>query len=121
MFLGFTKQSECRMVGEQIALTCLLRLRDALKSTTNSKEFMDLNNFKPETFVLSNDNFWLYLFVMRRALYAPMRVLHLADQQVPGMENSTITFYRQIGCYSGGCLMQRSEYQCSAVMVHIMP
>jgi hypothetical protein len=73
------------MAGEQIALTCLLRLTDALKSTINSKEFMDLNNFKPETFVLNNDNFWLYFFVMCRALYAPMHVLRLADQQVPGM------------------------------------
>jgi hypothetical protein len=47
---------------------------------------MDLNNIKPETFVLNNDNFWLYLFVMCCALYAPMSVLRLADQQVPGME-----------------------------------
>jgi hypothetical protein len=86
IFLGFTKPSECRMAGEEIALTRLLRLRDALKSTINSKEFMDLNNFKPETFVLNNDNFWLYLFAMCRALYAPMRVLRLADQQIPGME-----------------------------------
>jgi hypothetical protein len=86
IFLGFTKPSECQMAGEQIAPTRLLRLRDALKSTINSKEFMDLNNFKPETFVLNNDNFWLYLFVMCRALYAPMRVLRLSDQQVPGME-----------------------------------
>jgi hypothetical protein len=86
IFLGFTKPSECRMVGEQIALTRLLNLRDALKSTINSKEFMDLNNFKPETFVLNSDNFWLYLFVMCCALYFPMRVLCLADQQVPGME-----------------------------------
>jgi hypothetical protein len=74
------------MAGEQTALTCLLCLRDALKSTINSKEFMDLNNFKPENFVLNNDNFWLYLFVIWHALYAPMRVLHLAGQQVPGME-----------------------------------
>ncbi len=86
IFLGFTKPSECQMMGEQIALTCLLCLRDALKSTINSKEFMDLNNFKPETFVLNSDNFWLYLFVICRALYSPMRVLRLADQQVPGME-----------------------------------
>jgi hypothetical protein len=108
------------MAGEQIALTRLLRRRDALKSTINSKEFMDLNNFKPETFVLNNDNFWLYLFVMCRALYAPMRVLRLTDQQVPGMEKLTYLFYRQIGCYSGGCLMQRLEYWRSAAMVHIM-
>jgi hypothetical protein len=86
IFLGFTKPSEYQMAGEQIALTRLLRLRDALKSTINSKEFMDLHNFKPETFVLNDDNFWLYLFVMCCALYAPMRVLRLADQQVLGME-----------------------------------
>jgi hypothetical protein len=86
IFLGFTKPSECRMAGEQIALTHLLCFRDALKSIINSKEFMDLNNFKPEIFVLNNDNFWLYLFVMCRALYASMRVLRLADQQAPGME-----------------------------------
>ncbi len=47
---------------------------------------MDLNNFKSEIFILNSDNFWLYLFVMCRALYAPMRVLRLADQQVPGMK-----------------------------------
>jgi hypothetical protein len=63
------------MAGEQIVLTCLLCLTDALKSIINSKEFMDLNNFKPETFVLNNDNFWLYLFVMYCAFYAPMHVL----------------------------------------------
>ncbi len=74
------------MAGEKTALTCLLRLRYALKSTINCKEFMDLNNFKPETFVLNNVNFWLYLFVICHALYAPMCVLRLADQQVPGME-----------------------------------
>jgi hypothetical protein len=74
------------MAGEQIALTRLLCLRDALKSTINSKKLMDLNNFKPETSVLNNDNFWLFLFEMCHALYAPMHVLHLADQQVPGTE-----------------------------------
>ncbi len=51
---------------------------------------MDLNNFKPETFVLNSDNFWLYLFVMCRALYSPMHVLRLADQQVPGMEKTIL-------------------------------
>jgi hypothetical protein len=74
------------MAGECIALTRLLRLREALKATINSKEFLDLNSFKPETFVLNNNSFWLYLFVMCRAMYAPMRVLRLADQQVPGKE-----------------------------------
>jgi hypothetical protein len=94
IFLGLTKPSECRMAGEQIALTRLLSLRDALKSTINSKEFMDLNNFKPETFILNNDNFWLYLFVMCYALYASMRVLCLADQQVPGTRHGKTLLLR---------------------------
>jgi hypothetical protein len=30
--------------------------------TINSKEFLDLNNFKEECCVLNNNNFWMYLF-----------------------------------------------------------
>ena len=33
-----------------------------------------------------SDDFWKYLFVMCRALYAPMRVLRLADQKSPAMD-----------------------------------
>jgi hypothetical protein len=74
------------MAGECIALTRLLRRREALKATITSKEFLDLNSFEHETLCLNNNSFWLYLFTMCRAMYAPMRVLRLADQQVPGME-----------------------------------
>jgi hypothetical protein len=74
------------MGGELISLLRLLRLKDALRSTINSKEFLDLNNFKEECCVLNNDNFWMYLFLMCRVLYAPMRVLRLADQQTASMD-----------------------------------
>ena len=40
---GFIKSLECRMAGEHIALLRLLRLRNALKATVTSKEFMDLH------------------------------------------------------------------------------
>ena len=86
IFVGFIKPSECQMGGEHISLLCLLRLKDALRSTINSKEFLDLNNFKEECCVLNNDNFWMYLFLMCRVLYAPMRVLRLADQQMALMD-----------------------------------
>jgi hypothetical protein len=33
-----------------------------------------------------NADFWKLLFVMCRALYAPMRVLCLADQKIPAMD-----------------------------------
>jgi hypothetical protein len=59
IFVGFIKPSECQMGGELISLLHLLRLKDALRSTINSKEFLDLNNFKEECCVLNNDNYLL--------------------------------------------------------------
>lgn len=84
--LGFIKPSECRMAGEHIALLRLLRLKDALKSTVTSAEFLALNDFKATAGFIGNDHFWKYLFLMCRALYAPMRVLRLADQKTPAMD-----------------------------------
>ncbi len=84
--LGFIKSSECRMAGEHIALLRLLRLRNALKATVTSKEFMDLKSFKDASDIVMCDDFWKYLFVVCRALYAPMRVLRLADQKIPAMD-----------------------------------
>jgi len=84
--LGFIKPSECRMAGEHIALLCLLRLKDALKSTVTSSEFLELKDFKAAAAIIGNDNFWKYLFLMCRALYAPMRVLRLADLKTPAMD-----------------------------------
>lgn len=51
-----------------------------------SAEFLALNDFKVTAAVIGNDNFWKYLFLMCRALYAPMRVLRLADQKTPAMD-----------------------------------
>jgi hypothetical protein len=84
--LGFIKPSECRMAGEHIALLRLLRLKNALQATITSKEFMDLKVFHSVTQILLNPEFWKYLYVMCRALYAPMRVLRLADQKSAAMD-----------------------------------
>ena len=75
VYIGFIKPSECRMAGEHIALLRLLRLRNALRATITSKEFLDLRVFHTVTSVLNDPEFWTWLFVMCRALYAPMRVL----------------------------------------------
>ena len=74
------------MAGEQIALLHLLRLCIALKAMVTSKEFVDLKVFKSASNILLCDDFSKYLFVMCRALYAPMRVLRLADQKSPAMD-----------------------------------
>jgi len=43
--LGFIKPSECRMAGEHIALLRLMRLKNALRATITSKEFIELRVF----------------------------------------------------------------------------
>ena len=86
VYIGFNKPSECRMAGEHIALLRLVRLKDALRGTITSKEFLDLRAFHTITSVLNDPEFWTWLFVMCRALYAPMRVLRLADQKTPAMD-----------------------------------
>jgi hypothetical protein len=84
--IGFIKPSECRMAGEHIALLCLLRLCSALKATVTSKEFIDLKAFKDASEIVMMDDFWSYVFVLCRTLYAPMQVLCLADQKTPAMD-----------------------------------
>ena len=84
--VGFIKPSECRMAGEHIALLRLLRLKNALRATITSKEFVELRVFPKQCAILMGDDFWKYLFAMCHALYAPMRVLRLADQKTPAMD-----------------------------------
>ncbi len=75
VYIGFIKPSECRMAGEHMALLRLLRLRNALRATITSKEFLDLRVFHTVTSALNDPEFWMWFFVMCCALYAPMRVL----------------------------------------------
>ena len=74
------------MAGHQIALLRILRLKPALQATVTSPEFKALDIFQEVGRVLLKDEFWVYLFLMCRALYAPMRVLRLADQKVAAMD-----------------------------------
>ena len=84
--LNLMQPSECRMAGEHIGLLRLLCLKNALRSTIMSKEWMDLRIFYTDCVILMNPEFWKLLFVMCRALYAPMRVLCLSDQKTPAMD-----------------------------------
>ena len=86
IYLGFIKPSKCRMAGEHIGLLHLLRLKNALRSTIMSREWIDLRIFNTDCAILMNPEFWKLLFVMCHALYAPMRVLRLADQKTPAMD-----------------------------------
>ena len=67
IYLGFIKPSECRMAGKHIALLRLLWLKNALRSTIMSKEFIDLRIFHANCTIITNPNFWTLIFVMCRA------------------------------------------------------
>jgi hypothetical protein len=75
IYIEFIKPSECRMAGGYIALLRLLWLSNALRATITSKEFLNLRLFHTVTSVLNNPDFWQWLFVMCRAIYAPMRLI----------------------------------------------
>ena len=45
-----------------------------------------MNQFEEEVQVLQSEDFWKFLFTMCRLLYAPMRLLRLADQKIPAMD-----------------------------------
>ena len=84
--VGLIKVSECRMAGYFIALLRILRLKDALQATVTSTEFKELRVFADVAHAVLQDGLWQYIFVMCRALYAPMRLLRLADQKIPAMD-----------------------------------
>ena len=88
IYIGFIKISECRMAGELIGLLRLLRLRPILRATIASKEFQDnwYKTFRRECLIIENNEFWKFLFTLCRSLYAPMRILRLADQKTPAMD-----------------------------------
>ena len=69
----------------------MLRIKNPLQSTVTSSEFKELEVFQEMAFAILQNNLWMYLFTMCRALYDPMRTLCLADQKLAAMEN--IYFY----------------------------
>ncbi len=88
IYIWFIKVSECHMAVELIGLLRLLRLRGILRATIASKEFKDTweKLFWREVIVLENNEFWKYLFTLCHSIYAPMRILQLANQKIPAMD-----------------------------------
>ena len=74
------------MGGEMIALLCLIRLREPLVATKISKEFRDLKLWGKFCIILQNEDLWKGIFTLCREMYAPMRVLPLADMKITEMD-----------------------------------
>jgi hypothetical protein len=75
--------------GQRSDLTSpLVEAKGYLRAINASKESKDIweKTFWREVIVLENNEFWKYLFTLCRSLYAPMRILRLADQKIPVMD-----------------------------------
>ena len=94
------------MAGHQIDLLHILCLKGALQDTVNSSKFKELKVVKVIVYALMRDEIWRYLFVMCQDMYAPMRVIFLADHKTPAMEKLFYFFSRQIACFRNGSRMQ---------------
>ena len=113
IYLGFIKPLECRMAGEHIALLCLLRLKNALRSMIMSKEFIDLRIFHADCTIISmNPNFWRLLFVMCRALYIQCECFALLIRRLPRWISCVTMSYRLTKCFLSTLTMPRSMQPC---------
>ena len=74
------------MAGHYISLLFIIRLKDAVQATSFTSEFKELKVFDYISHTLLQEGFWGYIFVVCRALYAPMRSLRLTDQKTPSMD-----------------------------------
>lgn len=74
------------MGGEMIPLLRVLRLKPSLQPTVTSKEFNDMNAFKSLAISILNNDFFTYLSMMCRAMYATMHILRLANNKVAAMD-----------------------------------
>ena len=57
-----------------------------LKSTVTSKPFQGLKSFRNLANLSMHPILQKYFFLSARAMYAPMRILRLADQKIPAMD-----------------------------------
>ena len=58
-----------------------------LKLTVASKPFLDLKAFRSLASLIMHPSLPKFFFLSSRAVYAPMRILRLADQKVPAMDH----------------------------------
>ena len=94
-YVGLIRAADTRMAGYFIALTHMLRVKDALMSTIHSVEFKEhmqlkgnkKNKKKLEWAVsfLENRSMWKLLFLLTKAIYPVLRILRLSDRSEAGM------------------------------------
>ena len=84
------RAADTRMAGYFYAFHRMLRLKDPLVATINSIAFKDYEKKKKKLrdigAVLNNNDFWIALFEVTRAVFPLLRVLRLADSSKAGMD-----------------------------------
>ena len=74
------------MAGHQISLLRVLRLKDNFQATVTLAEFKEMNQLEKIVYIFLQDSLQQYLFVMCCAMYAPMRLLCIANQKISKMD-----------------------------------
>ena len=70
------------MAGYIIAFLRLLRQKPVIESTVAAPEFIQLEVETPLVNILNRPECWKVLLLITKAVFAPLRVLCLADQKV---------------------------------------
>lgn len=88
------KVSDCRILGEIIALLWLHWLKDVLMvATVNSKKKFWHKMFVDVAHILIKGLFLDFLFKLCKEVYAQMMSLHLGDQKTAGMDKLIQAYY----------------------------
>jgi hypothetical protein len=80
--IGLIRAADTRMAGYIIAFLRLLRQKPVIDSTVAAPEFIRLEVETSLVNILKKPEYWKGLLLITRAVFAPLRVLRLADQKV---------------------------------------
>ncbi len=80
--IGLIRAADTRMAGYIIAFLRLLRQKPVVDSTVASPEFIRLEVEVGLVNILKKHEYWHALMLITKAVFAPLRVLRLADQKV---------------------------------------
>jgi hypothetical protein len=80
--IGLIRAADTRMAGYIIAFLRLLRQKSVIKSIVAASEFIRLEVETSLVNILKKSEYWKVLLLITKAVFAPLRILRLADQKV---------------------------------------
>ena len=74
------------MGGKAIQLLRVHWLKDALSEAVNCKVFLETKKIHFVGYIFRKEEFWEFLFAICQAFYPLLRLLHLCDTRIGGMD-----------------------------------